>query len=87
MHAQLVAVFDGATDLRNIREIDLWVHALGQHVQAQGHQIHVAGAFTIAEQATFDAVGPGQVAQLSSCDAFAAVIMRVQRDDQRLAVV
>ena len=33
-HTQLVAVFDGLTNLRQIGKIDLWVHALGEHIQA-----------------------------------------------------
>ena len=76
-NAQLVAVFDGAADLVDVGEVDLRVDALGQHVQAQGDQADVAGALAVAEQAAFDAVGAGHVAQLGCCDAGAAVVVGV----------
>src|SRR5699024_1770213 len=80
-NAQLVAVFHGGTDGGDIREVNLWIHALGQHIQTQGHQVYVAGALTVAEQAAFDAVRTGQVAQLRCGNAFAAVIVWVQGQD------
>ena len=66
-------------------EVDLRVDALAEQVHAQGHQVDVAGALAVAEQAALDAVGAGQVAQLGGRDAGAAVVVRVQRHDDRLA--
>ena len=77
-HAQLVAVFNGFADLRQIGKIDLWVHALGEHVQAQSDEIDVAGALAVAKQAALDAVRAGHKAQLGGGDSLAAVIVRVQ---------
>ena len=76
-HAQLVAVFDGLADLRQIGEVNLWVHALGEHVQAQGDEIDVAGALAVAKQAALDAVRAGQIAQLGGGDTLTAVVVRV----------
>ena len=55
-----------------------------EHVQAQGHQVHVAGPLAVAEQAALDPVRPGQVAQLGGGDAGAAVVVRVQGQDDAL---
>ena len=47
----------------------------------------VAGALAVAEEAALDAVGAGEVAELGRRDAGAAVVVRVQADDDRLAPV
>ena len=61
------------------------MHALGVQVQRQGHQVDIAGAFPIAEQAALDAVRPGQYRQFRRRDRRAAVIVGVDADDERLA--
>ena len=86
-HGQLVAVLDGAADLVDVGEVDLGVDALAEQVHAQGHEVDVAGALAVAEQAALDAVGAGEVAELCRGDARAAVVVRVQRDHDRLAPV
>ena len=86
-HGQLVAVLHRAADLLDVREVDLRVHALGQQVQPQGHQVHVACALTVAEQAPLDPVRPGQVAQLGGGHAGPAVVVGVQRQDDVVAMV
>ena len=86
-HAQLVAVLDGTAHLVDVGEVDLRIHALGQHVQAQGDQADVAGALAVAEQAAFDTVGAGHVAQLGGGHAGAAVVVWVQRQDDGVAAV
>ena len=84
---QLVAVLHGAADLLDVREVDLRVNSLGQQVQTQGHQVHVAGALAVAEQAPLDPVRPGQVAQLRGGHTRAAVVVGVQGQDDVLPVV
>ncbi len=83
-HRQLVAVLHGAADFVDVGEVDHRVDALDEHVQAQGHQVHVAGPLAVAEQAAFDPVRAGQVAQLGGRDAGAAVVVRVQGQDDAL---
>jgi len=61
MDRQLVAVFDGLADLVDVREVDLGIDTLREHVEAQRHEIDVAGTLAVAEQAAFDTVGAGQV--------------------------
>jgi hypothetical protein len=62
-------------------------HALGVEVQRHGHQVDVAGALAVAEQAAFDAVGAGHQAQLGGGDAGATVVVGVQADDHAVAAV
>ena len=85
--AQLVAVLHGFADASDVGEINLRVHALGEHVQAQGDQVHVAGALTVAEEAALDAVRAGHVAELCCRDAFATVIVRVQGQDDGVTLL
>ena len=87
MDRQLVAVFDRLADLVDVRVVDLGIDALGEHVEAQGHQVDVAGALAVAEQAALDAVGAGHVAELGRRHAGAAVVVRVQAQDHRIAVL
>jgi hypothetical protein len=75
---QLVAVLDGAADLVDVGEVDLGIDALAEEVHPQGHQVDIAGALAVAEEAALDAVGTGQVAQLGGRHALAAVVVRVQ---------
>src|SRR6185312_3055489 len=75
---QLVAVLHGPTDLVDVGEVDLRVHALAEHVQPQGDQADVAGPFTVAEQATLDPIGPGHVAEFSCGDGGSAIVVRMQ---------
>src|SRR3954471_2771743 len=81
VHAELVAVLDGAADLVDVGEVDLRVDALAEQVQAEGHQVDVAGALAVAEQAALDAVGAGTVTELGGGDGGAAVVVRVQGED------
>ncbi|KAG1066132.1 hypothetical protein G6F40_017787 [Rhizopus arrhizus] len=60
VHGKLVAVLDAFAHGGHVREVQAALHAMQVQVHGQGHQIHVARAFTVAEQAAFDPVGAGQ---------------------------
>ena len=68
-----------------LREVDLRVDALAEEVHAQGDQVDVAGALTLAEQAALDAVRPGHDRQLGRGDGGAAVVVRVHGQADVLA--
>ena len=76
---ELVAVFDRLDDLVDVREIEPGIDALRVHVERDGHEVAIAGALAIAEQAALDAVGARHQAQLGRGDAGAAVVVGVQR--------
>ena len=83
----LVAVLDRAAHLVEVGEVDLRVDALAEEIQPQGHEVDVAGALAVAEQAALDAVGAGEVAELRGGDAGAAVVVRVQGQHDGVAAV
>ncbi|MNF31098.1 hypothetical protein D3C84_118510 [compost metagenome] len=85
VHRQLVAFLDHLAHGVDVGEVQFGVQALGVHVQRQGHQVDVAGALAVAEQAALDAVGPGHQAQLGGGDAGATVVVGVQADEHRVA--
>ena len=87
VHRQLVAVLDRTPHVVQVGEVDLRVDALAVEVHAQRDQADVAGPLAVAEQAPLDPVGAGQVAQLGGRDALAPVVVRVQRQDDVLAVL
>ena len=78
MHADLVAVLNRLDDFVDVGEVQFGVNTLRVQVHGNRHEVEVAGALTVAEQAPFDAVGTGHEAQLRRCDTRAAVIVRMQ---------
>ena len=63
MHADSVAVLDGATDVVDAREVDHRVDALAVEVQPERHEVDVAAALAVAEQAALDALRAGEHGQ------------------------
>ena len=70
----------------HIAEVELRIDAV--HVQIHGdlHDVEIAGAFAIAEERAFHAVRSRKQSQLRGGGAGAAVVVRVQADDEALAV-
>jgi hypothetical protein len=54
-------------------------------LRASGDEVDVAGAFAVAEEAAFDAVGAGHQAEFGGGDGRAAVVVRVEADDDAVA--
>ncbi len=59
--------------------------ALRVHVEGEGDEIDVAGALAVAEEAALDAVGAGHEAEFGGGDGGAAVVVRVEADDDAVA--
>ena len=76
-HRHPGAVLDGAPDGVHVGEVDHRIDALAEQVHAQGHQVDIAGALAVAEQATLDALGAGHLAQLGGCHGAAPVVVAV----------
>jgi hypothetical protein len=60
MDGQLIAIFDRLNDFVDIGKIKAGIQPVGVHIQRDRHQINIAGALTIAEQTTLNAVSAGQ---------------------------
>ena len=48
-NTQLIAVFNSATNLIDIAEINMWINAVRDHIHAQGYKTDISCALTIAE--------------------------------------
>ena len=86
MHGKLVAELRRLDQLVDVREGQGRVDALGEHVQPQRDDIDIAGPLAIAEQRAFHPVRAGHQAKLGRGHGAAAVVMRVKRQDHRLAL-
>ena len=72
---------------RHILKIQLGVYPLGKHVQSQGNDIRVSGAFTVAEQGSLDPVRAGQQAQFAVRHAATPVVMGMEGDHHAVTVI
>ena len=74
-------------DVGHVGEVQLGVHAVGEHVHGHGDDVHVAGALAVAEEGALDAVAAGQQGQLTGCHAGAPVVVGVDGDDHVFTVM
>ena len=56
-------------------------------IQRHGDDVQIARALAVAEQSSFDAIRAGEQAEFRRRHAGAAVVVRVQADDERVAVL
>jgi len=80
MHRQLGATLDHADDAIHARQIELRVDALAVDIHRHGNDIHVAGAFAIAEQGALDPIGTGHDAKFGGGNPATAIVVGVQAD-------
>ena len=80
-HGHLGAPLKHLADLVDVGEVQLGVHALGVHIHSQGHDVHVSGALTVAEQGGLHPVRAGQQAHLGGGHAAAPVVVGMEGDD------
>src|SRR5690606_33738567 len=74
-----------STDLVDVGEVDFRIDALCMQIQPQCDQVDVARALAVAEQASLDALRAGQYCQFGTCNPGAAVVVRVDRENHRIA--
>jgi hypothetical protein len=82
---QLVAVLDRRGSICvDVGEVEPGIDALRVEVERERHEVDVAGALAVAEQAALDAVRARPAGRSSAAATpRAAVVVRVQRNDQR----
>ena len=87
VNRKTIGVFGHVTNLVDVADVEFRIDALRKEVHRQGHDVNVAGSLAITKEGAFDAVGPGQYAQLGRRDGRATVVMGVQREYDRVASV
>ena len=83
---ELVAVLRHAPQVVDVGEVELRVHPLGEHVEREGHHVHVAGALAVPEQGALDPLRPGHEGELGGGDPGPPIVVRVEAQDDALAV-
>src|ERR1700726_3338201 len=86
MDGKAVAVLGGAAQRVDVGDVEFRIDALAEQVYRQCHDVDVAGAFAVSEQAPLYSVGPGEHAELGGGDRATAVVVRVQRQHHAVAV-
>ena len=85
VHRQLVAMLHGAADFVDVREVQSGVHALRIEIQGDVHQVQVAGALAVAEEAAFEAVGACHHGKFAGGGAGAPIVVRMDRKHDGIA--
>ena len=80
MHRQVVAFADDVDDVVHAREVEAGVDALAVEVHRHNHDVHVAGAFAVAEQRAFNAVSACHYCKFGGGNGAAAVVVGVDAD-------
>ena len=83
---ELVAVLRDPPQVVDVGEVELGVHSLGEHVEGEGHHVHVAGALPVSEQGPLDTVRSGHERELRRRDPGPPIVVRVEAQDDALAV-
>ena len=68
---------DGS-QLRQIAEIEVRLNAVGIHIERNGDDIDVTGAFAVSEQSALNAVSACEQSEFGIGDTAAAVVVRVE---------
>ena len=74
----MIAVLNGATDLIDVREIDMGIDSVAKQIKTKSYQADIAGALTVSEESSFNAICSSQVCKFCSCNSGPAIIVWVQ---------
>ena len=72
--------------MRQIGEIELRIHAEGEHIHRHRDDVHVARALPVTEECALDTVCTREQPHLRICYAAAAVVVRVEGEDDAVTV-
>ena len=81
MDRQLVAFLDDPLRFVELREVELRVDALCQQIERDRDEVDVARPLAVAEERPLDAVGTRHQAELGGRDGRAAVVVRVDAEE------
>ena len=83
---ELVAVLRDPPQVVDVGEVELRIHPLGEHVEREGHDVHVAGALPVSEQGPLDPLRPGHEGELRRRHPGPPIVVRVKAQDDALPV-
>src|SRR5258708_40117942 len=83
---QSIAMLGDLLQRLYIRDIKAGIDSLREHIQGEGDDIDIAGTLAVAEQSALNAVCTGHHAEFSRSHAGAPIIVRVERQDNRVPV-
>ena len=81
-HGHAGAALINVNEQIEIREIQFRINAMLVKIQRHGHDVQIARALTVAEERALHAICAGEQAEFCRRHASAAVVVRVQRNDE-----
>ena len=84
---QAIAILCIATQCIDIGDVELWINTIHEQVHCQVNDVDVASALTVAEERAFDSVGSCKYAEFGCRNGTSAVVVRVQRNADSVAVL
>src|SRR6266511_5247350 len=81
-----VSVLDDAPQAVEVAEVELWVDALAEQVHRDRHDVQVPRALAVPEQRALEAIRARLQSHLRGRDGGAAVVVRMERQDDPVAV-
>src|SRR5918999_259790 len=84
VYRELVAVLDGPARLVDVREVEARVHPLAEEIERERDDVDVARALAVAEERALDALAAGHECELCRRHGGAAVVVRMDRKDDRI---
>ena len=85
VNLELVAVFDGASNLIDVGEVDHRIDTLSVQIQCESGDVDVSGALAVTEYAALHPLRSGQDSQLGAGNARPAVVVWMHRQDHAVS--
>lgn len=86
VYRDLVANLYSVDDTLEVRKVNVGVDALGIEIQTESDEVDVTGALAVAKEAAFDSVRASHLCQLGGSHCAAAIVVRMKRHADGLAV-
>jgi len=78
---QPIAVFGDTAQLVDVGDVEFGIHTVHKKVHGEVDHVYVACPLAVSEQRALNPIGAGHHAEFGGSDGTAAVVVRVQRDD------
>ena len=85
-NAKLIAIFNSATYFFDIREVNMWIDTLAEHIEAKCYKANISSALTISKKSSFNAIGSSKVAKFGCRNTSSAIVVWMQRENDAIAI-